>query len=353
MTRVLPLIIGLLFIPGLRAQDYKPPRDIATLVARVQQFWTNMASSQRLKALDFVLSEKRELFVAGGNMPFLEPKVIGVDFTSDPNRALVRIAVKLLAKEAPGGYLSWTVTDAWVWARNNWYLDVQDARTENPFRTDLEKLAIPLDILNKDLDLILRFPQTAIDVGAVPRGERRKVSIPVQYTGATPISFEVKAPGNLLWTESDSSVLTAGSKEISVWLNSESWEGPFSLPVSLLMKYKGVTLERRLSLVGSVTVPVTFRQDPSPFKSGPGQALRLFVRNSTDKPVQIISVSTDDKFEIVELPPVIPPNSEGVILLSRKPDNAQPPERIYVRFAEPVNGLNLFTVPLRLSTSIP
>src|SRR5688572_12133686 len=165
MKRLSVLLICSLSVPALlSAQEYRPPRDLPALVARVQQFWTNMSSGQRLKALDFVLPEKREVFLAGGNMPFVQPKVTGIDFTDDTDHALVRVSVRLLAKEAPGGYLGWTVTDSWVWRKNTWFLDLQDAKSENPFQNELAKVQ-PLDAISKNLDSQFRLPQAVVDIG--------------------------------------------------------------------------------------------------------------------------------------------------------------------------------------------
>lgn len=348
MKRRLLLIACVLLVPVAGgAQEYRAPRDLAGLVSRVQEFWNDLANSQRLKALEFVLPDKRELFLAGGNMPFVQPKVVGIDFTSDTDHALVRISVRLLAKEAPGGYFSWTVTDSWVWRRNAWFLDIQDTKNLNPFQKDLGIQSKPLDRISKDLDSKFRLSQPVVDVGVVLQGERRKISIPIQYSGETPLSLEIKAVGDLVSFDRESSRITSASKEVPLWLHSESWEGPFALPVSLMIQYEGVIVERRVSIMGSMFAPVRFRQDPSPFRNSQGQELKVFIHNATGKPITVSSVSTDDRFEILELPASIPVNADGVVRLSRKADHADAPDHIFIRFAEPVNGRTIVAVPLR------
>src|SRR5207249_2906055 len=87
--------------------------------------WSAMTSGQRLQALEYVLPEKKDLFLTGSVMPILKAKVLGLDLTNELDRAAVRINLDVLAKESASGRLNWTITDTWVWSRNNWYLNLE------------------------------------------------------------------------------------------------------------------------------------------------------------------------------------------------------------------------------------
>src|SRR5436853_1539281 len=119
------LILGFYFslAPALAsAQALHLPRDSEKLTLRAQNFWAAVVSRQRLQALEFVLPEKKELYVSGNAPPIVKAKVIGIDLTSDINRAAIRVGLEALN---PGtGLASWTITDSWVWRRGNWYVEL-------------------------------------------------------------------------------------------------------------------------------------------------------------------------------------------------------------------------------------
>src|SRR5437868_8813569 len=57
-------------------------------------FWALISSNQRFRALEFVLPEKRVLFVAVMSLPILTAKVVGLDVTTNAERRAVRTAVE-------------------------------------------------------------------------------------------------------------------------------------------------------------------------------------------------------------------------------------------------------------------
>src|SRR5437762_12140722 len=117
----------LLAIPSAFSQDLRLPRDPDKLIERVQAFWHSMASGQRLQAVEFVIPEKKNLFVSGNPLPILKADVVGLDLTPDREMATVRVSLSVLGTDLSAGQAGWTISDPWIWRRGNWYLDIQDA----------------------------------------------------------------------------------------------------------------------------------------------------------------------------------------------------------------------------------
>src|SRR5437762_4598762 len=89
----------LLAIPSAFAQDLRLPRDPDKLIERVQAFWHDMVSGQRLQAAEFVLPEKKNLFLSGNPLPVVRASVVGVDLTPDRDRATVRVNLSVLGTD--------------------------------------------------------------------------------------------------------------------------------------------------------------------------------------------------------------------------------------------------------------
>lgn len=305
-----------------------------------------MEGGQRLKALDFVIPEKRELLVASGGMPFVRPKIVGIDFTDAGDRALVRVRVQMLAKDAPGGYLSWVVTDTWLWKRNTWYLDLNDAKVQNPFQANA--VAEDTQTAAKELDSKFKVLQTTIDLGVILQFESRKITVPVQYSGSSTVAVDIDSPGSVVSAETPLRV-GPDTRELSVSFNSGDWEGPFTFPISLKIRNQAGSIERQVSIKGTVFAPLTIRQIPSPFPDVPGKEMQILVHNASDNPISIRSVSSDDKFETTELQSAIAPKSDGVIRMVRKAGD--PPNYITIRLSEPLFGKSIYDFRLRVTSA--
>ena len=120
------LALCLSSIPVTFGQEFRLPRNPDKLIDRALNFWALISSNQRFRALEFVLPEKRDLFVAGRALPILKAKVVGLDVTTNAERGAVRTAVEVLSTESPSGSLSWTITDPWVWKDDNWYISMEN-----------------------------------------------------------------------------------------------------------------------------------------------------------------------------------------------------------------------------------
>lgn len=349
------LFVLLLFVDNpLRSQAPTAPRDLPKLISRAQEFWTAIASGRRLTALEYVRAQKKEFLLNSGGTPFVQPRIVGVDFASDTRHAFVRTAVKLVSKDAPSGQLEWVVTDSWVWENNNWFLDLQDPQTgANPFRYDLgfKNPAAQLDQLRSEAESRFRILESSIDVGTLTQGDQRRIAIRMAYSGDVPIRIDPALRTNELALEAGSTQsITANSNEFGLLLNTSAMDGPFLLVFPMKISYKGVAIDRIVSIRGNVFAPLTVTQTPSSFSNLPAQELRLTVRNNTTESISIVSASTDAVFEVVRLPKEIQGGREDSVLLRLRPDaKAEMGQRVSLNLGKPLFGRLLYDYQVRVS----
>ncbi len=354
MKRVIALSFVSLFllsIPGT-AQESKIPRDMAKLLARAQEFWHLFESNQRLKALEYVLPEKRELLVSSTRLPFKEPRVVGIDFTDDPNRSLVRVSLQVMVQDVSVGYLPSSITDRWVWTKNNWFLDPAEAPLREMFKP-VNLAPAPagksIDKSKEDLERSLVVTESVIDLGVIPQGERRRFPIHLGYTGEKPARLQLDFPNEAISTEGVSPSINAATKEIGLTLVSELWQDDFAFPVTLKVSTEAARVERTVLVRGSVFAPITISQNPAVFVDGVGNKVELRIHNNTDQAVTVVSISTDDAFSLNQLPAPIPAKGEASVTLVRKISDARA-DKVYVTFTTPPKASAMSVYSLRVKS---
>src|SRR5712692_4616753 len=95
----LTLLLCVLISVGASAQDLRLPRDSQKLIERAQAFWTAIVAGHRVEAIGFILPEKRDLFLSGSPAPIIRAEVIGLDLSTQPERAQIRINIETLSKD--------------------------------------------------------------------------------------------------------------------------------------------------------------------------------------------------------------------------------------------------------------
>src|SRR5437879_4923930 len=108
---------SLLAIPlaaALLAQQAVAPKDMSVLAERAQEYLRLTTAGQRMKAAELILPERRARFLASGSLPWLEAKVIGIEFGEDATHASVRMAIKTLML-ASGNVANTVLNDPWTW----------------------------------------------------------------------------------------------------------------------------------------------------------------------------------------------------------------------------------------------
>ena len=323
------------------AQEVRVPREPEKLVERAQKFWALVVSGRRFEALDFVLPDKRNLFLSGNPMPILRAKVVGIDFATDPNHAILRTAVEVLALEAPSGRPNWTITDQWVWHTDNWYLDVQEAAELFPKNNSVGP---EVKQIQAQIDQNFEILHDSLDCGRLIQGQHAEFHVPVKYTGDVAVLVSLALPNPLVDVPAGT-MINNQSKSLTLTVSAEDWEGPFSLPLRLEIKREAAIVERTLLVKGEVFAPVSFRQNPP---GGPIEELRpfsVFIRNNTGQASDIRSISTDSKLDIMKMPPALPAHTEVEVLLRLKP--GQTPDKLYLTLDVPLEGRGLYVYRFR------
>jgi len=338
------LILGLYFLVPRAGftQDLRLPRDAEKLMLRAQNFWAAVVSRQRLQALEFVLPEKKELYVSGNAPPIVKAKVIGIDLTSDINRAAIRVSVEALTPGA--GPAGWTITDDWVWRRGNWYLEV--ANPGDIFPKSGPATTVDVKKVQEEIKKTFEILQDPVDLGTLIQGDYSKFEVPIKYTGTAPISLELGLPNPIIDLDYESSFkITSGSTNLVLLVDATDWEGAFNLPLPLKIQSQGATLERTLVVKGSVFAPFTFRQSPPDRPLKAGDQFSVFMRNNTSQEVGIRSLSVDGKAMIQKEPKKLPPGQEVEVVLKLKPDDI--PDKLYLGLETPIEGRDRFTYRLQ------
>jgi len=342
MKRGFCLIVALFFAPAIiSSQELRLPRDPEKLIERVQRFWGRVTAGQRFQALEFVLPEKKDLFLSGNPTPILNAKLVGVDLTANPDHAAVRISLDVLSKEAASGRLNWTITDSWVWRGNNWYLNLEDPPDLFPKSGSTD--AVDIKEVRRQIDKNFEILQNSVDLGTLVEGRHSRVEVPIRYTGDVPISAELALPNPLVDVES--TPITSRSQHLVLSVGTENWEGPFSLPLALKIRYQAAIVERTLFVKGEVFVPVAFRQSPPNGPIEEGREFSVFVRNNTSQQAGILFISVDARLDVLKPPSVLPPNQEIELVLRLR--RGESPDRLFLELDTPLYGRDIFTYRFR------
>jgi hypothetical protein len=344
MKKVFCLVLVCYLLPTspILAQDLRLPKDTDKLIARAQKFWSSLASGQRLQALEFVLPEKKNLFLTGNPVPVLSAKVQGVDLTVDPDQATVRVSLRILGVVATSGEVNWTIADPWVWRKGNWYVNLEDATNVFPKAAEKQNIEEAQQSIDKNFE-ILRNP---VDLGKLTDGQHFSIEVPIRYTGDMPLSVELAIP-NPIVDLPVSNAITSGSKNFRLLVGTDNWDGPFNLPVVLRIRYGEATVERTLMLQGEVFVPIAFRQEPPNGPIEEGREFSVFIRNNAVEPVGVQSITTDAKLDLVKWPDTLPPGQETEIVFKLR--HNQSPDALYLDLAVPLNGRKIYTYRFRNS----
>src|SRR5206468_1416792 len=148
------------------------------------------------QALQYVLPEKKDLLLAGTPVPILKANVRGLDLTDTVDRAAVRVNLEVLAKESASGRLNWTITDVWVWRRDNWYLNLESPPSMFP-KADVEG-ALDLKQVQRLIDTNFEILRNPVEVGTLNQGESLRIELPIRYNADLPLSVELALPNPIV-----------------------------------------------------------------------------------------------------------------------------------------------------------
>src|SRR5262245_30417677 len=237
--------------------------DLNKLSVRAVEYWKFAAAGERVKASSYVASAKRDSYLNSAPPPFADPKLLGIQFTTDPERIIVRVSVKPVGIDTP---LS-IIEQPWIWANNNWFIDLAD--NVNPFKPSANATQNPAVI--REIEQHFRLKTTEVSVGTIWQGNYPDFPIEFEYTGESPIRIggDSRVPF-IGFNPPENQYLPKGSKTFQLRIDSSNFEGPFSVPVRLTIYYKDVSIERTLRVDGAVFHPIRITQVPESllFQSG-------------------------------------------------------------------------------------
>ena len=239
-----------------------------------------------------------------------------------------------------------------MWARNNWFLDIQDPLTGvNPFVPSRRNAARP-DVLVAEAESVFKILNPSIDVGTVPHGNIHRISVPIEYTGGVPLFIASNLASDLLSLDASSSEIKPLSKEFKFLLNTEAWDGPFAIPFPVKVHYKSVTLDQTVTVRGNIFKPISVTQKPLPFTNVAGQEIALALRNNTNESLSIASVGTAGAFDIIRLPESIPSGGTGdLVLRLASQGQAEVNHQIRLNLSQPFLGKQDYYLTLHIRSA--
>ena len=325
-------------------QDPGVPVDLSGLVSVAQRTRSLLAAGQMLEAVEFVLPERRNDLLGAGRATFRNPRVVGVDLTDDPDRVIVRVALEMLPGITAGARMDFVARDPWVRRDGTWYFD------PGLFRDVLRSGAVgeaveddPAEV-EEDFESSFRLIDGFIEVGTLNQGERRVLSVRIEYSGTSPIRIEAPIPSRLVALDRASTAqVSAGTEDIKLVVDTEGWEGPFRIPLPLKIHYRGGVSDRVLTVVGNVFVPLTFRTDPE-WDRPSEEEFRFLLRNNSPQAVEIAYVTVDGTLAIVGHSKRIEAAGDGFIHLQRLPE-VEPTNEVTVVLREPLLGRRVYEFP--------
>ncbi len=318
-------------------------RDLNKLSARAAEYWKFVAAGERVKASGYVVPGKRESYLNGAAPPVAEPKLLGIQFTSDPARMIVRVNVK----PVPGtiDVQLAVIEQPWVWTNNNWFVDTADS--PNPFQTDKRSGAMNNAAL-KQLEQDFRLKTTEVSVGTIWEGNYPNFPVEIEYTGKDPIRIDGDPRVPFIGIDPPvTQYIRPGTKTINVRIDSTRIDGPFSVNAKLSIITQDALIERPLHVEGTVFRPIKISQIPDPIVFAPGQNCEIKVRNDTDAPVRITEIETGGLFDVVTNPSDIQPKTEATIVLAARGNRPATEPQVNVQIAMPPHGVRLYPVKIR------
>jgi len=338
------LIVTLLSSSSLSAQADRLPRDSEKLIARARSFWSFMATGQRLKALDFVVPEKKESFLASPAIPMTSAQVVGLNLTRNLSQATVRVQINAIAMTTAvtGPPPSFAVDSDWVWKAGTWYVDVGDPR--QLMTAAGSSLPQSVEQMQKEIEDNLRLPKTLIDIGTVVRGPQVLSEIPVEYAGKLPLSVENASQYPFIFFGVQGGSVSQKSKHFQLRFDTSEWVGDFSIPIKVRFKHEAVSIERLITLQGNVFAPVTFRQVP-PDSATPDGRITVFIRNNTSERIELEYITVDGKLDVLKDAKVLEPNAETETVFRLR--LGETPDNLLVLTRQPVRGIGVFAYHFR------
>jgi len=329
----------------------KPSLDL--LAARVDSYWKLLLERKRVQAAGYVLPEHRDKYLELTIAKFSEPQLKSLEPSADRMEAQVVVTIK---RVLPFGEMDWPVTATWVFKSNNWYLKL-DTNSMPYEKTPPPHVKIKLEAEKYELQKRLRFEQSTLDFGMVPRGD--SVSLTLKYTldGDEGIfaRIETSSPDIKVQGLRNRQLLPGKSMELTVVVPTGIYEGVVNESIDLVARNRSAEVSYKFVVQGFVYVPVTF--NPKVLLLNPNSAPRekeIVIRNNSRSALEIGSFSSPSGALELEPVPLTIPSGRQMTLRVRQVREAEAPittEKLTLKFVEPVEDVAALEIPVVLNAA--
>jgi hypothetical protein len=334
-TWILTFAISIFAGPSLHGQD------LDQLTNRVQQLWKARSSqSRRTEVLKFIDPQTHDAYLQNVEAPFSSFKLFGFEFTDDRSQVDVIARVRMLVPQI--GEIDKTVKETWVWKDKQWFMRATTTPTlstlfdEGRGNRPPQPAQPQFELSNTTIDGGVRTQGDVIEGKMVFKAPRQEIVVirPVERIPGLSI-------GSPWWTDATTGYLTYRWETA---LLSESVDKV--LPIEAIGTSGGKT-SIGVRLQARIQGKVGFSQTPDIFDPATDGQVELHVRNLMDKPLRILSVTSNNPFYVVDdrVPESIDPGNSGRLLI-RYTGHKGSGASLSLVLSEPLTASGIVTVPL-------
>ena len=339
MKSMAPLLIALTLLSSAPAFS----QDLNALPNRVQALWDALAAGESLRALDYVEEASRARFLEREPNNVMTASVVGIEFTENSGAVSVRMRTTVLVPQL--GAVERTISEVWVWERDNWFLRVPEGMPETPFGGTAASGEGPPG-RERDNRPRIEFLVDELNLGSHVQGDLVEGVIPfrVQYArgalrsiGTTGVLGSV--PG-----------LSFGAPE---WIDEEEGRLPFTWDTTFVFadvdEVVAFAVRDRgrnrglvpLMIVGDIEPRIRFTQVPEAVDMSEAGSFELIIENISHEPFAIMRPTSPTSEYHIEAawPESFVPGVSGKVVVSYPADEKPTGTSLVLTFGKPVFGM--------------
>lgn len=327
------------------------------LVRRANDFWSLLARGDRKQASRYVDPLSREDFLVRPFPNFSNPLLTRLEPGASRKEVSVTVSVKRTMPPLPGIY-DQSVRTRWVFTGGVWLVvmngdDLTITPLKNPFELDGSKRK-ESDEKRAALRANLHFPKREIDLGTVRQGPANEFGVEYRLKGDQPVEVRLR--------ESTIDIqrfvvdrLQPGARQFRMRFLTANYDGPFQGSFVLTVRQAGIEESFEFTLKGKVYTP--FSVSPLSLKFSAGENDKeITIRNNSSVEARLDPLAGEsNQFDVGPLPQNLAPGASCTLKVTRLADtvDARNASVIVIRLAQPVDGMNLITLPVEILSEPP
>ena len=337
MKEFLCLTYLLFFTATAQAQSLDRLRERATA------FWEQRVAGNQAAYVKFVEPSAADAFRSNRQPQYLSADLAAIEFGAQPNTATVVTKVRLMFPEL--GEVNREIRDSWIWNGKNWFLR-PDVVTPSLV---MGKASAPAEPAKADKPLTFVASPSQIDLGKHVQGEvvTARVSFKTDRDRIAQL-----LPGDLLgvsygpieWKDKET-----GSIELTVdtTLLSQDLIKPL---IFRIIDERGKELLKTVPLLVQIEGRIRITQDPPIVDTTKAGTVELSLLNLTDQAIRVTSVTSNNQSFALdpEIKVNVGPQESTKIKLTYAASNVFGGASVAVRFAEPVLGRTIMSIPIEV-----